>query len=264
MHSIHGKAAASILLACAASLLLPSDAHAAARKNDPRIPTTAELRLLPPYCPHTQIISTHYGRRQSATKHDATTQRFVDVYGPDFWHLHHYCFGLVAALRAGNQLKPSGRESQLLESISQYDYVIRNLGARSLILPELHMQKGISLLKLKRGEEAVQQLKRAIQLNPKFAQPYIELSTYYADTGNRELAVRTLEEGLSAAPSAVTLQKRYAELGGTKRFSEPGSGQDAATGQETARPEEHTPESAPSRVGDQIGTPGNPYCRFCP
>jgi tetratricopeptide (TPR) repeat protein len=261
MRSIRGKTSAFILIACTASLFVSFGTHAAARNNDPRIPSPGELTRLPPYCPHTQIISTHYGRKQSATKHDATTKPFVNLYGPDFWHLHHYCFGLVAALRAESQLKPSDRQKQLIESISQYDYVIRNVGQSSLILPELHLKKGISLIKLKRGEEAVHQLKRAIQLNPDFAQAYIELSNYYADSGKQALALQTLEEGLSISPDTTSLKQRYAELGGTKTFASPQK--ETTPKQQAPQPEAAQGNEAP-RADEQIGSPTNPYCRFCP
>jgi tetratricopeptide (TPR) repeat protein len=256
MNSIPAPPAAFILIACAASLFFSFGAHAdVAVEKDPRIPTPGELTLLPPYCPHTQIISKRYGRKQSATKHDAATKPFVDLYGPDFWHLHHYCFGLTAALRAEKQFKPSDRQDQLIKSIFQYDYVIQRVGQGSLVLPELHLQKGISLIKLKRGEEAVHQLKLAIQLNPDFAQPYIELSNYYADSGKKALALQTLEEGLTISPDTTSLKQRYAELGGTKTFVSP---------QKETAPERAAQDNEAPRVEEQIGSPTNPYCRFCP
>lgn len=257
MNSIREKAAAFILIACAANLFVSFGAHAdVAVEKDSRIPTPAELTRLPAYCPHTQIISKRYGRQQSASNQDAVTKPFVKMYGKDFWHLHHYCFGLTAALRAEYQSSPADRQAELLKSINQYDYVITRVGPGSPILPELHMQKGLSLIKLKRGEEAVLQLKRAIQLNPDFAQSYIELSNYYADSGKKTLALQTLEEGLGVSPEAPNLKERYAKLGGTKTFAKPETPQQAATQPDQAG-------QAP-RADEQIGSPTNPYCRFCP
>lgn len=252
------------LASCAASLLIMAGAHADVPvERDSRIPTQAELTLLPPYCPYTQIISKRYGRQQSHTKHDPATKPFLALYGEDFWHLHHYCFGLTAALRAYRTVKTSDRQRDLVDSLQQYDYVIQRVRQGSPILPELHLQKGISLLKLKRGEEAVLQLEQAIRLNPNLSQPYVELSNYYADSGKKALALQTLEAGLGVSPDAAGLKRRYAELGGTKTFTRA----DGATQSSTGKPDTPQPESGQHderQAAEPIGTPGNPYCRFCP
>jgi tetratricopeptide (TPR) repeat protein len=263
MNSIREKTSPFILIACAASLFTAFGAHASVPvERDPRIPTPGELTLLPPYCPHTQIISTRYGRKQSPSRHDAQTKPFVDLYGKDFWHLHHYCFGLTRALRAERLASREKREQGLELSIGEYQYVMRNVGPNSIILPELHMQKGISLIKLKRGAEAVLELKKAIQLNPRFVRPYIELSNYYADSGEKELALQTLEDGLKVSPDTAGLQRRYAELGGTKTFSKAEVPQQET--QEALQPEQAVQENEAPRAEEQIGSPTNPYCRFCP
>jgi hypothetical protein len=261
-----------MLLACSTSLSIASDAHAAPVTKDRRIPTPSELTLLPPYCPHTQIISKVYGRQQAPAKYDAQTKPYVDLYGGDFWHLHHYCFGLVAASRAYRQTDLRERRGQLVESVSQYDYVIRAVKPGSNILPEVHMQKGISMIRLQRGAEGVIELKRSIQLNPRFMRPYIELSNYYVDSKRKDLALQVLEDGLSVSPESANLKRRYAELGGTKTFvqatppaEEAAPTEGMRTDSETAPPQhtEPTPETPPRPV-EQIGTPTNPYCRFCP
>lgn len=270
MHSIHRKILDGFLIASAA-LLLFAFATPATAKNDPRVPSAKELTLLPPYCAHTQIISKHYGRQQSATQYDATTKPFVDLYGWDFWHLHHYCFGLTAAFRAYRQTSPSGRKGELIRSVGEYDYVIRAVSPSSVILPEVHMQRGISLIKLQRGAEAVLELKRAIQLNPHYVRAYIELSDYYLDTKRKNLALQVLEDGLSVLPDTKSLQKRYAELGGTKTFAqaevppqEPATTPEAISAPEAAQPVQEQQQAEPPRIEEKIGTPTNPYCRFCP
>lgn len=189
--------------------------------DDARIPTPAQLQMLPAYCPKTQIISTHYGRQQAPGNHDAQTHRFIEIFGNDFWHLHHYCFGLTRVLQAQMELNPSQRKGLLEASIGEYDYVIRGVRPNSIILPELHMQKGISLIKLKRGPEGVNELQTALRLNPSLAPAYRVLSDYYKDSGNKDLAIKTLEKGLSVAPDNKALKRRYAELGGTKTFEKP-------------------------------------------
>ncbi|MEW6590431.1 MAG: hypothetical protein AB1418_05285 [Pseudomonadota bacterium] len=253
-----------------ASLLFTPSAWA--MNNDVRVPNAAELNLLPPYCPHTQIISTYYGRQQAPTKYDAHVKPYVDLYGADFWHLHHYCFGLVAVSRAYRQTDVSARRGQLMRSVSEFDYVIRAVTPGSNILPEVHMQKGISLIRMQRGAEGAAELKKSIQLNPHFVRPYIELSDYYVDSKRKDLALQVLEDGLSVSPETSSLQRRYAELGGTKTFvrAPAPSGEVVTTEEprstsEAIQPQHAEPAAeAPPRPAEQIGTPTNPYCRFCP
>ena len=116
--------------AACVSLFLAWPAHAENMKNDSRIPTLAEMRLLPPYCPDTQIISRVYGRQQAPSKYDDHTKSYVDMYGGDFWHLHHYCFGLVDVVRSYRIFDRKQREGTLKISISEFSYVLRGISRR--------------------------------------------------------------------------------------------------------------------------------------
>ena len=240
-----------------------------AQAADAKVPTMAEMRQLPPYCPHTQVISTEYGRKQSAGAYDAKTKPFVDMYGSDFWHLHHYCFGLVNVLRSYTSGDAKSREFNLSRSIFQYDYVLKRITANSMLRPELHVKRAQSLVLMKRGGEAVGDFKKAISLKANYAPAYAYLSDYYKSSGDKNLALKTLEDGLSKVPSDRSLLKRYADLGGKKTFAplpetaaqdqEQGGGTEAGGDSGSAA---STAESAP--VEQVIGNETNPYCRFCP
>lgn len=238
-----------------------------AQAADGRIPSMAEMRQLPPYCPNTQIISKEYGRKQSPGSYDAKTKPFVDMYGSDFWHLHHYCFGLVNVIRSYGSSDPKAREFNLSRSIFQYDYVLKAIKPNSMLRPELHVKRAQSLVLMKRGGEAVGDFKKAISLKADYAPAYAYLSDYYKSSGEKDLALKTLEDGLTKAPSDQSLVKRYADMGGQKTFAplpetaaqEPGSSAkaDGETGSSAS-----TAESAPAE--QVIGNETNPYCRFCP
>ncbi len=272
MQSVHLeilRAAAGAALV--AALLMPAS-WAAEMKSDPRVPTPDELRQLPPYCPDTQIISKYYGRQQAPSNYDAHTKQFVSLYGSDFWHLHHYCFGLTKALRAERELRPSERRGRLEDSIGEYNYVIRSVRPDSILLPELHMQKGLSLIKLKRGDEGVLELQQSLALNPTYVRAYLVLSDYYADSGKKELALKVLEDGLTRVPDSTALMRRYASLGGTKTFAPPAASAEPASSpapeQGSAAPEAEF--NSDSRKAQSADTPApdatnrSPYCRFCP
>ncbi len=238
-----------------------------AQAADGRIPTMAEMRQLPSYCPNTQIISKEYGRKQSPGSYDAKTKPFVDMYGADFWHLHHYCFGLVNVIRSYRSADPKAREFNLSKSIDQYDYVLKRITANSMLRPELHVKRAQSLVLMKRGGEAVADFKKAISLKADYAPAYGYLSDYYKRSGEKNLALETLEDGLTKVPSDRSLLKRYADLGGKKTF--------APVPEATAQEQDGTVEAAgeadssasaaeSAPVEQVIGNETNPYCRFCP
>ena len=264
----------AVAAACA-SLLAALTGPAAATNNDPRIPTLAEMRLLPPYCPDTQIISRVYGRQQAPSNYDAHTKVYVDLYGADFWHLHHYCFGLVDVVRSYRIFDKREREGKLKKSIGEFDYVLKGISPDSILRPELHVKRAQSLVMLGRGGEAVGDFKKAIALKPDYSLAYAALSDYYKETGKKELALAALEEGLAQSPTERSLLRRYESLGGRKTFAPPPVAEPAIEpAQPQAQPDKQaepaTEADTPSPAAEQapsappIGNSTNPYCRFCP
>lgn len=267
--------------AACVSLFLAWPAQAENMKNDSRIPTLAEMRLLPPYCPDTQIISRVYGRQQAPSKYDDHTKTYVDMYGGDFWHLHHYCFGLVDVVRSYRIFDRKQRDGKLKKSISEFSYVLRGISPNSILRPELHVKRAQSLVMLGRGGEAVADFKQAITLKRDYSPAYAFLSDYYKEAGKKDLALATLEEGLTQSPGDRTLLRRYSSLGGKKTFALPEVAEPAAT--PSPAPQEQTAtQDEPETKADQepekvlpageeqappvpaIGNSTNPYCRFCP
>lgn len=254
------------------SLLATRPGQAADIKNDSRIPTLAEMRLLPPYCPDTQIISRVYGRQQAPSKYDAHTKIYVDLYGADFWHLHHYCFGLVDVVRSYRIFDKREREGKLKKSISEFDYVLRGIRPDSILRPELHVKRAQSLVLLGRGGEAVGDFKKAIALKPDYSLAYASLSDYYKETGKKELALTALEEGLVQSPTERSLLRRYESLGGRKTFAPPPVAEPAVVpvpsqeqqAEPATEPDKPLPSADQTPSAPQIGNDTNPYCRFCP
>lgn len=273
-----GMTARQVLASAASGIsLLLALAPPAANANDARIPTLAELRLLPPYCPSTQIISKHYGRQQAPANFDAQTKPYVDLYGADFWHLHHYCFGLVYVVRNYREFDRKKRDRILRESIGEFSYVLKGISPESVLRPELHVKRGQSYVLMGRGGEAVADFKKALTLKPDYSPAYAFLSDYYKESGKKPLALTTLEEGLTQSPGDPSLLRRYATLGGKKTFAPPAVAEPAAAPAPPPSPDEASrqidspPESdksvaAPVQTppAPPIGNSSNPYCRFCP
>lgn len=162
---------------------------------------------------------------------------------------------------------------------------------------EVHVGKARALkLAGKKGEAATEYLK-ALRYTPSSSAIYLALADYYQETGNKPKALEIVAEGLRHSPDSKGLKLRYTELGGKLPYPEavtkemagaevkpevnpeaaPPSGEptsqavDAPSEQikfKTEGKAEPVPASAQTTPAEpvaapKIGSPNNPYCRFC-
>lgn len=165
--------------------------------------------MLPAYCKYTLTF------RQAAPQNNIPeeVERWTNLMGPTFVHMHHYCWGLMqtnhALLFAKNRQE---RMSYLGISIKEFDYVLQNATPGFVLLPEILNKKGENLIRLGKGPLAIPVLEHAIELKADYWPPYASLSDYYKEAGDVVKARQWLEKGLSASPSAKALERRLAEL----------------------------------------------------
>lgn len=229
-------------------------------------PTQAEMAALPPYC------AARFNQGSDAFKNWQKTM------GSDFIHIHHYCVGLKL-LNHVRGSSSSKKNETLGAAVREFDYVLTHAAPDFYMRPEILMNRGIALSMMKRDGEAVSNLLQAIELNPKQPRAYLTLADLYGKMKNRTKALETVSEGLRHNPDTRSLQRRYSELGGKLPYPEPiRSAREADTEAATpadvapaavtaapAEPDKAEPAAAPA-PGEQpkIGSPNNPYCRFCP
>lgn len=232
-------------------------------------PDQAEMAALPPYC------AARFNEGSAAFKTWRSTM------GEDFIHVHHYCAGLNFLNRARGMSSSKTRDI-LGATVREFDYVLSHAAPDFSLRAEILMNRGIALSMLKRNGEAVGNLLKAIELDPKQPRAYMTLTDLYATQKNRTKALETVTEGLRHNPDTRSLQRRYTELGGKLPYPEPLAKPtipapvavtEVPTPQPTTVPEEPpspnavTPEDgAPPTVSTppKIGSPTNPWCRFCP
>jgi hypothetical protein len=106
------------------------------------------------------------------------------------------------------------------------------------------------------------------------------LADFYSGIKQPAKALEIITEGLRHNPDTKSLQRRYTELGGELPYPAPIEPTPAVEA-EAAKPEEPPtptpnsvePAASPTTVPPapveptaepQIGSPTNPYCRFCP
>lgn len=237
--------------ACAAMLCLMQPVSA-----DWWQPSQAEMGALPAYC----------AAKFNEGKDPEAASLWRSSMGGDFIHLHHYCAGLNFLNRARGVLA-SGNNGILESAVREFDYVLNNCSPGFYLRPEIWTNRGIALSMMKRDGEAVSDLLKAIELDPKQPRAYTVLADLYEKLRNRSKALQTVTDGLRHNPGTKSLQHRYTELGGRLPYPAPIEAAPAAANPaETAAatPPGGTSSAAESIAPAKIGSPTNPYCRFCP
>lgn len=228
----------------------------------PFTPSAVELSVLPAFCK----------AKLGADPNNA--KLYADSIGPDWLHIHHYCFGLGFANKYfkdfGNRM---AQADDVKQAVSNYDYVLEHAAPGFWMRAEIGTQKARILQASKYNAQAIDALNVALKANADYAPAYALLSDTYRDMNQKQKALEVVEQGLQRAPLDSPLQRRYKTLSG-KAFVVPASAKtapakttpDAAA---TAKPDAaaaavNKPATDAAAVPDKIGVPGNPYCRFCP
>jgi tetratricopeptide (TPR) repeat protein len=267
----------------ALALALQFQSHTASAL-EPFAVTEGELAQMPQYC-------------QAKQGKDRGNQAIIDkwrgIYGDQNWlNMHHYCDALKFIVRANKSLsnkadlrynlEQAGRGIEHLLTVEQTpDWILR---------PEAHVNLGkvyLRLAQLGRGSEgkAIQNFEEAKLIQPNYEPAYSALSDYYADKGLKQKALSVIEDGLKQSPDSKQLLRRFKALGGktppapliVTRPVVPDEANNSPVKQ--VQPElESTPSALPSDMPassskqepekqtypPNIGSPSNPWCRFCP
>lgn len=224
--------------------------------------TKEELVFLPPYCMGTQLIRDVSGNK-------TPIETYMKRYGPEYWHLHHYCWALngerkaITAPENGDNARGIMSRSALLEySRGNLEYVLARSSNNFVFLPEILETNARVLYRMGRKGEAIASLVKATKLRPDYWKAYAKLSDYYRDSGNKKDAIQILENGLSSSPGNVVLINRLRKLGAEPdpRFLNPPEKEISSASPDNESREESDHEDLPPF---KIGTDSNPYCRFC-
>ena len=249
-----------------------------AHATDTGYPYDSELGSLPEYC---QI-------KLRQKPGDAGYDTWLGILGPDYIHTHHYCAGLNFINRHYRARTAYDRKYYLTASLGEFGYMIKHASQTYSLMPDVYMNRAIALSKLGSDGEAIVDFQKAIQLNPKLPRAYAMVGDYYAERKLKDKALAAVAEGLKQVPESKMLQRRYLELGGKEPFPDPyqsptreqpataQGGNDAPpvqnqgpadiTKETNTHPTTGTDEtgSRTSPLQPVIGTPSNPWCRFCP
>jgi len=205
-------------------------------------------------------------------------------------HMHHFCDCVRFTNRAYSSLGNwMDMRYNLKIAIGGCDYVLDRASPDFHMIPEIRLQKGKALKLYRQEGKAITEFMEAIKGNPQLAQAYVELADIQKNNKKRQEALKTVTQGLRHVPDSKPLQRRYTELGGKLPYPEPVVQKPVSVPEEAVvdSPQPSTGESqvsTPSATdpgleaadkppaettasptpSPKIGSPTNPWCRFCP
>lgn len=251
-----------------AAILSSPGAHAAAWSP----PTDAELKMLPAFC----------ADKLRAGDPRASRKKWLSIIGSQYDNVHHYCYGLNFLNRYYSAPYSAGAKSNLAMAKAEIGGVVQKLAPGSTLAGEILLHRGIVNSLMKKDAEALQDFLEAVSLNPRLAKIHLTLADYYHDRKQQVKALEALSEGLRYVPDSEALKRRYKEFGGKLPYPEPivAIPEPEARTEESAKNDNPNTSSQPvveqTNEGDPpvekpmvnqdsvIGTPKNPWCRFCP
>ena len=237
---------------------------------EPWIPTDSEMASLPAFC------------KARFNEGSPEYKLWESTLGKDYGHTHHYCAGVNFLNRYYRARSKQGKSFNLNNAQTNFEYMVEHAAPSYSLMPDVHSYLGKVFSLKNQPAQAITHLKRAIELNPRQPRAYNMLADFYSGMKQPAKALDIITEGLRHNPDTKSLQRRYTELGGKLPYPEAIVPKRAVEA-EAAKPEEPaTPSPTPGSVEPaaspatvqpppvepitepQVGSPTNPYCRFCP
>ncbi len=201
--------------------------------------------------------------------------------GSNFQDIHHYCFGVNYVNRSWRAGTTTERMYDLQLAVGDFTYVVKaeKPDFNPEIRAEVYSGRGEAYQLMGKPGEALSDFNRALAINPKMLRAYLQLADLQVSGKATTSALDTITQGLRHIPDSKTLQRRYLELGGKKPFpkpyvmkaDEPESPQQVEPPSTAAQGVPDVPATSSDNqnkptpaIAPSIGTPSNPYCRFCP
>jgi tetratricopeptide (TPR) repeat protein len=240
----------------------------------PEAVSDAEMARLPDFC--AARMKTPWGSPESRAWTARIGENFVDFF--------HYCAGLNFVNRYWAATNARQRTHYLQRADANFSYIVKALKPDFTMGADLFTNRGEVYKLMGRKADAMKDFRRATSIDPAFVRAYLQLADVLAGNKDRTHALEAVSEGLRHVPKSTALQRRYLELGGKEPFPAPVVDKEAPvpTPNPAPQPAEPAPApvsapapapapvdpapqpAAPNVAPPAIGTPKNPYCRFCP
>jgi hypothetical protein len=177
--------------------------------TEPNFFTWGELALLPEFCRDTQGVLYQVrgnGRDSPRAPH------WLSLMGPDFWHMHHYCYALAYMMRAQDaSLSPIQKKYLYQKAMGDYNYVIKNAQPTMALMPEVHYKVGEAQLLMDNVGAASAAFATSRRLKPDYWPAYTRWADLLAGLKKYNDALELVREGLRHAPESKELLLRAAK-----------------------------------------------------
>lgn len=171
--------------------------------------TEAEIKLLPSYCPDTQVFADGDARTTPRGKY------WISRMGPTFGAMHHYCWGLINMSRSRRAGVPENERRQQWETArGDFLYVVKHSTPDFILLPEIYTRIGEVELLLKNPDRAKEAFAKARALKPDYWPAYSHWAEFLMKIGRRPEALKIVGAGLVYSPDAKVLLEQFRLLGG--------------------------------------------------
>lgn len=216
------------LIVCGIFLVLCFGVNDAIAQGFPRAEpvgfTWGELSLLPEYCKDTQ--GTVWDTLGNGGPMAPETPKWVSLMGEDFYHAHHYCYGLRNILRAQAVGESTAQGKDLLRNaLGEFRYMFKNTSPMMPLKPEIYLKNGEVHLKLGNIVEAGVSFEQARRLKPDYWPAYSRWADVLLGLKQHDTARKLLEDGLQHSPGQQELVKRLTSLERAPRARTPASAQ---------------------------------------
>ncbi|MDP2432816.1 MAG: hypothetical protein Q8O33_12390 [Pseudomonadota bacterium] len=211
------------------------------------------------------------------------------VHGDQNWsHVHHYCDCVRFTHRAYRSMVKSKADFKynLGEALGGCNYVISRVTPDFILLPEIYLQKGIIYSLQGQDALAAAEYLKAINSDQSLVKAYVGMAEFFIKKNDKKKGLEIITKGLQNNPESKALKRMYKELGGNMPYPAPSAPTPVARVEQPVVDSEATvpaPVAEPSRPRDkvekqeamgaeinspvagyrEIGSPTNPWCRFC-
>jgi tetratricopeptide (TPR) repeat protein len=180
-----------------------------ATPSQAQIPMTdEEWKILPEWCRQ---------KEWTASNHRVVPggEWRASAWGPDYIHIHHYCWAMIQSVRSYKFGLPKQQRLALLGSCDDnMDYVFRNSRYDPPVPILAEMLTFAADCNFRRSEDgkARQLLARAKEANPKYWRQYFLLANHLLQIGKEKDALEAIDEGLREIPESGPLKKLQSEI----------------------------------------------------
>jgi tetratricopeptide (TPR) repeat protein len=199
----------------ALSLLLPLSQ---AQTDAGRPPYSAgDWALLPEWCIDTQdgpYGSPNFSESPIGKSRSPRSTRWTNIFGGEFWHMHHYCRALYAERRMLLAVGEAARRSAVQVILGEYRYLLGKCTPANPLLPEIYLRMGDVQLKSGDRIAAMEAYENARKLKPDYWPPYVRWAEELIKLGLTSKARELVDEGLGHMPDQPDLLKLRKRLEG--------------------------------------------------